>query len=439
MTWRLDSDGTLTISGFGKMDDYYRIDVDPEVYGNTYYGGSTAPWFGRKFTRVVVEEGVERIGSYAFCVCENLQTIELPDTLQAIGSHALSFTQLREVVLPDSVTFLGEDVFFGAHALEHVQLPAGLKVIPAQMFCGCDALLEMTLPETLERIETSAFDGCRRLMEITLPPSLFYISSTAFHDCPSLKKYIVTKGSYAEEYCAEKGLPYFYTDGTVPERIVREAATNGTCGKNLTWSLENGTLTISGSGKMENYKEAVEGVYIVGTTAPWFDKEINTVIVEEGVTSIGDYAFALQDNLTWVDLPDTLVSIGVEAFWSCRITEIDLPDSVRTIRDNAFSSCGSLRRVKLPAGIGGIEFGVFQNCYSLKDITLPDTVRTIGDYSFSGCSGLKEIIFPASVKYISDSAFADCSKLVITLQGENQAAERYCVKNNLKYQYAENK
>ena len=438
LNWRLDDDGTLIISGSGEMNDYDDVDTEPDVYGNTEFLCTTAPWFGRGFSRVVVEEGVTRIGSYAFYQCEQLLSITLPDTLKSIGSCALGFTLLEDISLPDSVTSLGEELFFGCHSLEHVRLPAGLTIIPGQMFCGCDALREIDLPESLQRIETSAFLYCSGLTKITLPPALFYISGRAFEGCSALDQYIVTQGSYAEEYCAEKELPYVYTDGTIPDRETGKPVSGGVCGRNLAWTLENGTLTVSGSGAMDDYDEAMDGLYTLESTAPWGEKKISTVIVEEGVTSIGDYAFALQRQLTRVVLPDTLVSIGAEAFWDSNITELELPDSVRTIEPNAFSCCGNLRRVKLPAGIGGIEFGVFQNCVLLKEITLPDTVKTIGDYTFSGCTNLEKINFPASVKFFGEGAFDNCSNLVVTIQGGNRTAERYCAVNSLEYGYAEN-
>ncbi len=438
LIWRLENDGTLIISGSGEMDDYDPVDTEPDAYGNMEFLCTTAPWYGRSFSRVVVENGVTRIGSYAFYKCEELLSVELPDTLESIGSDALGVTLLKDIIAPDSVTTLGEELFFGCTSLEHAQLPAGLKIIPGRLFCSCEALRGIELPESLQRIETSAFLYCSKLTEITLPSSLFYISGRAFENCTALNRYIVEQGSYAEEYCAGKEFPYFYPDGTIPDRKAGKPAASGTCGKNLTWTLENGILTISGSGDMDYYEEFLEGDWITGTTAPWSEKEVTAVIVEEGVTSIGEYAFALQPKLTKVDLPDTLVSIGKEAFWDCAITGIDLPDSVRAIEDSAFSSCGYLQRVKLPAGIGGIGFGVFQNCYLLKEITLPDTVKTIGDYAFARCTGMERINFPASLQFFGEEAFTECTGLTVTIEGENRAAERYCVLNNLEYEHAEN-
>ena len=440
MTWKLDGNDTLIISGFGEMDDYDWLEGEPDEYGISQFLCTTAPWYGRGIRKVVIEEGVTRIGSYAFYQCEELQSVVFPDTLQSIGSEALGFTSLVSAVLPDSVVSFGEEVFHGCRFLENVRLPSGMKVIPEGMFCACDALRDIILPDTLQRIETMAFAYCDGLKEISLPSSLFFISGSAFDDCAGLNNYIAVKDSYAEEYCREKRLPYSYPDGTKPDILPEkeEQETKGACGENLTWILEDGKLTISGSGRMADYDQSMEGKYTMGITAPWDGMAIDTVVIEEGVTSVGNNAFALQEGIKKVFLPETLTEIGRDAFWCCMMTEIDLPDAVKTIGSNAFSNCSALQRVKLPANIGGIEFGVFQGCYSLEDITLPDTVRSLSDYAFSRCTGLSELRLPASVAFFGDSVFEYCPNLKLILAEKGGAAETYCTMNGIAYSYAEN-
>ena len=142
--------------------------------------------------------------------------------------------------------------------------------------------------------------------------------------------------------------------------------THGTCGKNLTWTLDdNGTLIISGTGNMENFK----------AEPAWADKcyFIKKVVVGFGVTSIGDRAFYRCENLKVAILPDSVILIGERAFRRCRnLTKIKIPDSVKKIKDEAFSVCYKLEWIKIPASVDKIGENVFSDCHYLKEINYPE-------------------------------------------------------------------
>ncbi len=183
---------------------------------------------------------------------------------------------------------------------------------------------------------------------------------------------------------------------------------SGTCGDNLTWTLDSeGTLTISGSGAMEDYGMA---------KAPWYQKQITAVVIEPGVTTIGDYAFfewyGATGGVTSVVISDSVTTIGRSAFQNCdALTSIMIPDTVTTIKDNAFSSCTGLTSITIPNSITDIRIGVFSGCGSLTSVTIPDSVTTIWDSAFSSCSGLASVTIPESVTQIGYSAFRGCSSL----------------------------
>ena len=309
-------------------------------------------------------------------------------------------------------------------------------MLPVECFYGCVSLREIVLPDTLQSIGGSAFAHCEKLREIRLPASVFAIGNNAFSNCTKLEGYIVEKGSYAEEYCIEKYLPYSYVDGTKPERTVKTVS--GTCGRDLTWTLEDGTLTVSGTGEMDDYKMVTEDLYVTGTTAPWGELLIDTVIIEEGVTSVGDYAFADRDEVKQVSLPETLTYLGTNAFASCSITELALPDSISTIGSNVFEGCYHLQKVKLPAGLRCIPFGMFQNCSSLRDITLPESVGTLEEHAFGGCTSLEELRIPAALTDIREYAFEYSPDIKLILAEKGGEAEAYCVSHHITYSYAEN-
>ncbi len=183
---------------------------------------------------------------------------------------------------------------------------------------------------------------------------------------------------------------------------------SGTCGGNVTWSLDTdtGVLTISGSGEMTDYS--------TGSSTPWYDyvSYINTVTIEDGITSIGNYAFYNCTGLTSVTISDSVTSIKTSAFADCTaLTSITIPDSVRDIAYEAFYSCTSLTNVTIPNGLTSINDSLFCNCTSLESITIPDSVTSIGNYAFCDCTSLARITIPDSVTSIKTSAFRGCTAL----------------------------
>lgn len=178
--------------------------------------------------------------------------------------------------------------------------------------------------------------------------------------------------------------------GIFEDEIIREdtitkdpALTSGTCGDDLTWEVneENGTLTISGSGKMEDYDYY----------SPWLDDSelIVEVILSDGITNIGNYAFNLCHNLASINIPNSVKSIGVFAFRECEsLTSITIPNSVTSIGNEAFIYCTSLTSITIPNSVTSIGDFAFSACYSLTSITIPNSVTSIGDYAFSACESL---------------------------------------------------
>ena len=173
-------------------------------------------------------------------------------------------------------------------------------------------------------------------------------------------------------------------------------------GTNLTWTLDSeGMLTISGTGKMKNFSRS-----------PWKDRELTTVKVKLGVTSIGNSAFSCCNSLTSVIIPNTVTSIGAWAFNSCSsLTSITIPNSVTRIRVYAFSDCSSLISITIPDGVTSIEDSTFSGCSGLVSISIPNSVTTIGEWAFNKCSSLTNITIPSSVTSIGIYAFTECSSL----------------------------
>ena len=224
-----------------------------------------------------------------------------------------------------------------------------------------------------------------------------------------------------------------------------DTLTTGKCGKNVTYSFDTSTgmLTISGTGDMENYN------YNNYEKNPFYKKSnIKTVIIKNGVTSIGDYTFRDCTSLTSVTIPNSVTSIGYSAFYNCTsLTGATIPNSVTSIGGSAFYGCTSLTSITIPNSVTSIGSSIFYNCTSLTSIevsgnnknyssldgvlfnknktelitypfgktdseyAIPDSVTSIGDYAFYGCTSLTSITIPNSVTSIGYYAFYNCTSL----------------------------
>ncbi len=211
-------------------------------------------------------------------------------------------------------------------------------------------------------------------------------------------------------------------------------ATSGITG-DCTWKLDDeGTLTISGNGKMGNY-------YLVWG-APW-ERNIKSVIIEKGVTSIGsfafyrctsltnltisgsvtsigDYAFSECTSLASVTIPDSVTSIGDDVFYDCtNLTSVTIGDSVTSISYSMFSKCTSLASITIPDSVRSIGSGAFSDCTSLTSVTIGDNVTSIGSYAFSNCTSFANVTIPDSVTNICHDAFSGCISLASVTIGDS--------------------
>ena len=186
------------------------------------------------------------------------------------------------------------------------------------------------------------------------------------------------------------------------------AVRTGSCGDNVTYSLDTstGVLTISGTGDMKNYSS-------YSPESPFYcTSEIKSVIIDNGITSIGDYAFYKCRSLTSITIPNSVISIGEWAFIECTSLEsITIPNSVTSIGRNAFCDCTSLTNITIPNSVTSISHDTFWKCTSLKSVTIPNSVTSIGSSAFRCCTSLANITIPDSVISIFDDVFISCDSL----------------------------
>ena len=201
----------------------------------------------------------------------------------------------------------------------------------------------------------------------------------------------------------------------LPQNAILADNPSGECGEDLTWEFDDAssTLTIKGTGKMFDYRNDDSFFY-----APWNDYKdnIRVVKIEEGVSSIGKYAFYESDMIEEISLPSTLTAIGSYAFgYDVGIKEIVIPNSVKTIGDSAFLKCTALTKITLPSGLTVIEAGLLDGCSALTDLKLPAGIQRIGRCAFSFCEGITELVLPEHLVSIKEEAFARSGLTSITI------------------------
>ena len=368
-------------------------------------------------TSIEIPSSVTSIGNDAFFYCTGLTSIEIPSSVTSIGKWAFSScVSLTSIEIPSSVTSIGERAFEDCWNLASIVVDEGNTIYDSRG--NCNAIIETAsntliagckntiIPEGVTSIGNNAFYYCTGLTSIEIPSSVTSIGISVFSGCSGLKRIIsyipadklFTPGDYAfqsvnNEACtlyvpAGAKSTYAATDGwNAFENIVEF---NGMCGDNLYWSLneETGVLTIFGEGEMYNYADND------ANRVPWYSNKenITSVTIEEGVTSIGNSAFADCTGLTSIEIPSSVTSIGESAFNYCPgLTSIEISSSVTSIGDYAFEYC-DLTSIEIPSSVTSIGESAFGSCSGLTSIEIPSSVTSIGERAFRGCTGLTSIV-----------------------------------------------
>ena len=430
LTWTLTSDGTLTISGEGG------------VIGGSW---NDVPWYGQndKIKSVVIEEGVYALGDYSFSDCYNLEEVTMANSVLRMGSHTFDTCKaLKKVKLSTGLSEIGDYAFYACSSLSEITIPLGVDGIGVSSFAGCASLKELSIPQGLNFIDINAFIACTGLDKIVFCGDAPFIGSSVFYRTNVTCYYPEGNSTWTSNVMQQ----YEGTVTWIPYEVEDNVLAQGSCGENVSWVMSrDGVLTISGTGAMTDYDYDYN-------SAPWysFNTSITSVVVNEGVTSIGAYAFESCTNLEEISLPSSLTRIGEAAFFYClSLADITIPKNVASIEDVAFVYCNSLNRISVdsrnsyycndaygvlynkaktklitvPAKLSGkymipntvetIAARAFLGCGELTEINIPNTINEIGFLTFGECKGLTQIVIPESVKKIGKNAFSNCTGLTM--------------------------
>ena len=384
-------DVEYTVTGIEPQAFYYCEELTSVVLPNTIKAiGYNAFDHCTALTSINFPEGLEIIEGDAFWGCENLTEITLPSTLKELYDWAFEqCINLRSINLPEALEYVGYAVFYGDDALTEplynskffayfprnyatsYSVPEGIETIVGMAFNSSNELKSVTLPSSLRFIGSGAFCKCTSLASLTLPEGLETIESDAFWGCEGLTS-LVIPASVTELHA--NSFPSSLTSISV-------------AADNETYVSQNNCILRKGTNEL---------VYAC-----------NGAIIPDGLTAIGEYAFASRDDLTSFVVPSTVTSIGEWAFVSCHnLKSITLPDTLVYLGNGAFNDCVSLTSITLPEGLKYVPSDLCNNCTNLTEVNLPSTVTNIGSYAFYYCTSLESIVLPDNVEVIETEAFS---------------------------------
>ena len=384
VTWSLDTaSGVLTISGTGAIADY--DDGSPSYFKHR-----------ESIKTISIGDGVTSIGKWAFFDCNELTSVTIPDSVTTIGKHAFdACSKLSDLTIGEGVESIGSYAFFDS-----------------------DALTGVTIPESVTLIGYRAFDDCENLQWVNVqnPDCAFPDDQKTFHASTHI---CCPKNSTVEAYAKKYGHSYGHNWGeweTANGKMTSHCTIcsqerellSGECGDqgdNVTWTLDpySRLLIISGSGAMAEYYYEYPSFY-------QYKDSIKTVVIEDGVTSIGNFIF----------------------YYCDQVTKVTIPGGVKTIGEGAFRECDALADLTIGEGVESIGNYAFFDSDALTGVTIPESVTSIGMGAFYGCDNLQwvsvqnpDCAFPDDQKIFHASTHICCA--------ENSTAEAYAKKSGNAY------
>ena len=430
ISWTLTDDGLLSVSGFGE----FPVGISP-----------WAQYYNSDISEAYIFEGITSIGESAFAKCFNLEYVYIPDSVEYISESAFIGCDFN-----GWLTFVcSEGSYAERYAIERGILIFGKEYLPiAEGMSGNiewsletdgilyingsgdipDYIYELTpwyeysgqiktvcIGDEITGIGEFAFQYCTNLKEIHIPESVKFIKDSAFFDL-----YFDNLLIYCEENTAAE---IFAVKNSIPAEVMRYD-TSGKIGDNITWTIKDEVLELTGKGKMQDY-------YSFNLRPD----RVKKIIVKDGITSIGNDSFSYFFNVTEVELADSIKKIGYNAFYMCQSLEkITLPKSLESIGEYSFSECSSLKEIDFPEKLEKIEKHAFAFCISLEKVRLLSEVERIDDEAFMVCEKLNEIFIPSQIKRLGKDIFSGCNENLVIHGLKDSKIEKYAKENGFHFE-----
>ncbi|MGN1417845.1 MAG: leucine-rich repeat domain-containing protein, partial [Acutalibacteraceae bacterium] len=425
VTWTLYDDGELVISGSGEMGDFECKNILPKVPYASYSYDSSGDPSDKTISSVVIENGITKIGTYAFCGLSSLTEMEIPDGVETISDYSFEYCKnLKSITFSNAVKKIGSYAFRSCESLTNVEIPSNVTSIGSYAFLFCKSLTRVEIPASMLSIGNRAFESCSMLTEINvdsnntkyesengvlfnkgkttiityptgktdteylIPDSVTKIGAYAFYKCINLEKMNIPNSVSVIDSCAFEmcnNLNNITLANSVNEiRSFAFSGCNNLTSITIPYSVTN--IDYWAFRKCINLKEIN-----VDSQSKTFESE-NGILFSKGKTTILKYPEGKTDE-EYV-IPDSVTKIGYCAFEYCRyLKDLTISENVTTMSSWTFSYCNLLTNVTIKGSMANIREDSFCACKNLTTITIPNTVTDIKYNAFESCNSLKDVYY----------------------------------------------
>ena len=360
-TYTLDDANRATITGYsGNATALY---IPDEIDGHEVVAIGDRAFENRTDLRtVMIPDSVTEIEAYSFNNCTNLSNVTLSKSLKYMGGRAFgSCEKITQIEIPKSLDNCGNSGYASYHGpfgacsgLKKITFEEGATEVSNGLFRGCTGLEEINIPDGVTKIESSSFEDCINLVSVNISDSVIKIENEAFAGCEKIESI------------------------NIPDSVT-----------------EIGERTFANCSKLSNVK------------------------LSKNLEYMGGRAFGSCEKITQIEIPKSLDNCGNSGyasyhgpFGACSgLKKITFEEGTTEISSGLFRGCTGLEEINIPNSVTEIESSSFEDCINLVSVNIPDSVIKIGNEAFAGCKKIESINIPDSVTEIGGSTFANCSKL----------------------------
>ena len=422
-TYTLDDANRATITGYsGNATALY---IPDEIDGHEVVAIGDRAFQNRTDLRtVMIPDSVIDIERMAFCGCSNLDNVTLSKNLEKMEERAFgNCEKITQIEIPKSLDIGGAwnaGAFAGCANLKKAIFEKGTTKIASNLFSGCTGIEQINIPETVTEIKSYAFSGCTKLNTVSIPDSVTKIEFRAFGGCIGLANVEIPDSvteieSFAFAECSNLSMLVLSKNlETMGERAF------GNCEKitqiEIPKSLDIGGAWNAGAfAGCANLKKAIfeKGTTKIASNLFSGCTGIEQINIPETVTEIKSYAFSGCTKLNTVSIPDSVTKIEFRAFGGCiGLANVEIPDSVTEIESFAFAECSNLSMLVLSKNLETMGERAFGNCEKITQIEIPKSLDIGGAWNagaFAGCTNLKKITFEKGTTKIANNLFSGCT------------------------------